>query len=104
MAKGTINAGICGFQTTVVATKKDNGMIEVNINSDCDNIQKMAAELVEIDPLDEIFKRIKSTLTCEIASKHSPHPSCAVPSGILKTIEVEANLALPQEVSIIIER
>ncbi|MCP4752321.1 MAG: hypothetical protein GY866_15620, partial [Proteobacteria bacterium] len=67
-------------------------------------IQKVAEELTEIDPYDEIFKRLKSTLTCEIASKHSPHPSCPVPSGILKTVEVAADLALAQEASIKVEK
>ncbi len=104
MAKGTIKGGICGFVTTVIAEKRDDGKIGVTILSDCENIQKMATELIEIDPYDEIFKRVKLTTTCDIASKHSPHPSCIVPSGILKTIEVEAGLALPQEASLKVER
>jgi hypothetical protein len=74
------------------------------MTTDCPNLQKVAEELGEIDPYDEIFKRAISTRTFEIISKHSPHPCCVVPSGILKAIEVEAGLALPKDVKIEIER
>ncbi len=104
MAKGTINGGICGFVTTVTATKAEGEKITLEISTECPNFRKVAEELVEIDPYDEIFKRLNLTRTCAIASKHSPHPSCIVPSGILKTIEVEAQLALPQEAGIQVEK
>ncbi|MBZ4686773.1 MAG: hypothetical protein PWQ96_644 [Clostridia bacterium] len=104
MSKCEINPGICGLVTTVEAKSIEGGNVTLKIISDCPNIQKVAEELVEINPFDEIFKRAATTKTYEVVSKHSPHPSCPVPSGILKAVEVEAGLALPKDVSIKIEK
>ena len=40
----------------------------------------------------------------EVFAKYSPHPSCPGVSGILKTVEVAAGLALSQEVSMKISK
>ncbi|MCF8107635.1 MAG: hypothetical protein K9J81_01440 [Desulfohalobiaceae bacterium] len=104
MAKGTVHAGICGFVTVIEAQSTDSGAVDLKISSDCPNIQKVADELLEIEPYDEIFKRVGATRTVEVMSKHSPHPACPVTCGILKTIEVAAGLALPQEAGLRIER
>ncbi|MBW2430819.1 MAG: hypothetical protein JRF56_17825 [Deltaproteobacteria bacterium] len=100
MAKCEINAGICGFDTTVEAVDSGKWKIRLEITSDCPNIQKLAEELVEIDALDEIAKKAKSTKTYEIAAKHIPHCSCIVPSGIIKAVEVAAGLALPKNATL----
>lgn len=99
MAVSQINAGICGFFVKVTATD-DNGKVKLLIETDCPNVKKLAEELTEVDPFNEIFKRATSTKTYELASKHLPHPACIVPSGILKAVEVEANLALPKDASV----
>jgi len=104
MATCEINAGICGFSTTVEATDSGKWKICLKITSDCPNIQKLAEELVEINALDEIAKRAKSTKTYEIAAKHIPHCSCIVPSGIIKAVEVAAGLALPKNATIKMEK
>jgi hypothetical protein len=60
--------------------------------------------LVEINALDEISKKAKSTKTYEIAAKHCPHSSCIVPSGIIKAVEVAAGFALPKNAIIKMEK
>lgn len=104
MTKGIISGGVCGYITVVEAYKQKNGKLHLTISSNCQNIKKLAGELEEIDPYDEILQPLKFTKTCGAASKHLPHPSCIVPSGILKTIEVEADLAMPQDASIKVEK
>jgi hypothetical protein len=104
MAKGTIDSGICGFITEVITSKGEKGKIKVDIKTDCPNFTKVAKEFTEVDPYKEVLVRYNKTLICELSSKHSPHPSCPIPSGILKTIEVEAGLALPKNASITIEK
>jgi hypothetical protein len=104
MAKCEIEAGICGFSTTVEATDLGKWKISLKITSDCPNIQKLAEELVEIEALDEIAKRAKATKTYEIAAKHCPHSSCIVPSGIIKAVEVAAGLALPKNATVKMEK
>lgn len=100
MAISQINGGICGFTTKVTSTDDGGGKIKLVIETDCPNVKKLAEELTEVDPFNEVFKRATSTRTYELANKHLPHPACIVPSGILKAVEVEAKLALPKDASV----
>jgi len=104
MATGVIKAGICGFTINVKAVSSDNHKVKLEIISDCPNYQKMAKELEEVDAFQEIFKKLHMGKVYEVFAKYSPHPSCPGLSGIMKTIEVAAGLALPQNASIILTK
>ena len=103
MAKAEVHAGICGF-TTIIETSLDGDVCKVVIQSDCAAIQRMAKDLTEVDPYQEISFRRKLPLTLEMAAKFCSHAACPVPVRIIKAVEVEANLALPADVTIKIER
>jgi len=99
MAKADIFAGICGFNTTVQTTM--NGRTcHLDIQSECNAIQRLAENLLEVDPFKEISFRRQLPQTYEAAHQYCSHAACPVPSGIIKAIEVEAGLALPKDVSI----
>ena len=100
MSKAEICAGVCGFNTTVIARKNGNGRIDLDIQSDCKSVQKFAAELTSVDAFREFSFRRGSPETLELAPKCLAHPACPVPSGIIKAVEVEAGLALPRDVTI----
>jgi hypothetical protein len=70
------------------------------IDSDCDAIQRMSQELTEVDPFQEITFRGEGPRTLQLGAKHCHHPACPVPVGIIKTVEVEAGLALPADATI----
>lgn len=78
--------------------------VDISIESDCPNIQKMAGELKSIDAFKEIFSRAVNTTAYQLASKHCPHPGCPVPSGILKAVEVAVGLALPKDAQILVSK
>jgi hypothetical protein len=99
MAKAEIFAGICGFNT-VVRAAVDGDNVNLDIQSECKAIQKMALELKQVDPFQEISFRRSMPLTHEMGVKYCSHAACPVPAGIIKAVEVEANLALPKDVSI----
>ena len=103
MAKAEIHAGICGFKT-VVETTLENEVCKIKIESECQAIQRMAAELTEVDPYREISFRRKTPLTLEKGAKFCTHAACPVPVGIIKAIEVESELALPADVVIKVSR
>jgi len=100
VAKAEIDAGICGFQTTCVATKNEDGTIQLEIESGCKAVMKLADQLQNVEPYKEVFWRRSLPSIYELAPKCLSHPACPVPSGIIKAIEVEAGLALPKDVSI----
>jgi len=107
MATGIIQCGVCGFTINVKAVSDDsqsnsrrNKMIKLEIISDCPNYRKIAIELTEVDAYKEILNKLHTGKVYDIFAKFSPHPSCPGVSGILKTVEVAAGLALPQNASI----
>lgn len=104
MATGVIKAGACGFTINVKAESGDNHTVKLEITSDCPNYQKIAAELKEVDAFQEIFSKLHMGKVYETFAKYSPHPSCPGVSGIMKSIEVAASLALPQNASISVTR
>lgn len=99
MAKAEIFAGNCGYNTEVEA-RMDEGVVKLELSSECPAVEKMAAELKEVDPYKEVsFKRAMPTIH-EAGHKHCTHAACPVPVGIIKAVEIEAKLALPTDVTI----
>jgi hypothetical protein len=96
MSKVEINAGICGHNTTVVATMEGK-VCKLEITSDCQAIQNLAKELTEVNPLMEISCRRATPQTLQMGIKHCFHAACPVPVGIIKAIEVASKLALPKD-------
>ena len=100
MATGIIQAGVCGFTINVKAVSDKNKKVQLEITSDCPNYQKIAQELIEVDAYKEIFNKPHMGRVYEVFTKYSPHSSCPGVSGILKTVEVAAGLALAQTATI----
>ena len=73
---------------------------ELKINSDCKAIAQMAEELTQVDPYQEISFKRKMPLIHEMGIKHCTHAACPVPVSIVKSVEIEAGLALPTDVTI----
>jgi hypothetical protein len=103
MAKAEVHAGICGFNTTIETTL-DGDVCKVSIQSECSAIQRLAQELTEANPYQEISTRRKMPKTLEMGAKFCTHAACPVPVGIIKAVEVEAGLALPADVTIQVKK
>ncbi|MHB1654452.1 MAG: DUF6951 family protein [Desulfitobacteriaceae bacterium] len=100
MTTGVIHSGICGYTIMVKADSTNGQTVQLEITSDCSNYQKITAELKEVDAFQEVFQKLPMGTVYQTFAKYSPHPSCPGLSGILKTVEVAAGLALPQTASI----
>ena len=101
--RGIVNvmSGICGMITEIRATSNDqSGMVNLDINTRCESIQKLAGELKVVNPEEEISYRGDGPKTLRMATQHCKHSACPVPSGIIKAIEVAAGLALPADAHI----
>ena len=103
MAKAEIDSGICGFHASV-ETHMDGSRVTISVQSECDAIQRLAEELTEVDPWQEITFRGEGPKTLRAGAKHCYHPACPVPVGIIKAIEIEAGLALPADAVIQLSR
>ena len=101
--RGIVNvmSGICGMITEIRATSDDKSkMVNLEINTRCESIQKLADNLKTVNPIEEISFRGDGPKTLRMAAKHCKHTACPVPSGIVKAVEVASGLALPQDASI----
>lgn len=103
MAQAHIKAGICGYETDVEAEAGEVYRVTLRIRSDCPAIQKLAAELTEVDAVNEISHRGQTPEVLRQGALHCTHAACPVPVGILKAVEVAAGLALPAPVVIAID-
>jgi hypothetical protein len=105
LQKALVRAGVCGFRTSIAAASEDAQHVHLEIESDCEKIQLLAADLPLIDGYQEIsdgfegviHQRVRKTLRgcCS---------GCIVQSGIFKAMQVAASLALPTDAGIQFER
>ena len=98
-AKADIFAGGCGFSTQVEAQLQGR-VCQLTITSECKAIQRLADELTEVNPFQEISFRREMPQTYELGIKYCSHAACPVPAGIIKAVEVASGLALPADVTI----
>ena len=98
--RSEIDAGICGFQTQVVAEAESMRKVHLDIQSDCPQITKAAEHLPEMDMLEELRSGLGQGHVYTTLGGCVKHVTCPVGSGILKTAEAAAGLALPKDVTI----
>jgi hypothetical protein len=96
-----IEAGICGFRTTVEALSEDDQHVRLKISSDCEKITALAANIDshgELDAYQEINPAGRSlVLESARACLSGCCAGCIVPAGVFKGMQVACGLALPQE-------
>ena len=100
MASAEIDSGICGFCTTVRTASDDGRTVRLEFETTCEHVQKLAEHLQEVDAYQEISYRGEGPLTFQLSSQYLVHPACPVPSGIIKAVEVQAELAFPKDARI----
>jgi hypothetical protein len=100
MTKVIVQPGSCGCSATIKAEKGPGKVISVTIETDCEMVQKMAADIKTLDR----FAALAGFTTNPVyrsAGKHLKHAACPVPSAVLKAIEVEAGLNVAKDATIV---
>ena len=100
MATSIINAGVCGFSTTVQVESEDLQMADIHITTQCPSLKPLETLPLEVDGFVECFGKAGEGEIFEWCRKYCKHAACPVPAGIVKTVEVACELALPRNVSI----
>ena len=105
MIRTKINAGVCGFRTTVIARSDDLQNVSLTIESDCEKIRGVSEGLAAtIDAYQEIGAGFDGAVyTAALARLKGCCAGCVVPCGIFKTVQVAGAVALPAPVAIDIE-
>ncbi len=98
-----VQAGVCGFTTTITADSPDDQMVRLDIATDCDKIAAVARELnaKEIDGYQEIGAGFSGAImSAARAALAGCCAGCVVPAAIFKSLQVAARVALPKDISI----
>ncbi len=82
---------------TVTVEQKGAQTYRVKISSDCDMLLRLGQEVSELR-LRDAFRKIVDNPVYQSSSACLQHISCPVPSGILKALEVEAGVAVAENV------
>ena len=105
MVRTIIQAGICGFNTTVTARSSDLQHVELAIESTCEKINILAADIATVDAFQEIGNGFEGTILKAVrAHLKGCCSGCIVPSGLFKTVQVAGGVALTAAASVMIEK
>jgi hypothetical protein len=95
-----VDPGICGFACTICARKLEARKVEIDIEgSECKQIKRLSEMVTQIG-LRDIFLPLTRNPVFVCAEKAGCHPSCAIPTAIIKVAEVALGLALKRDVVI----
>jgi len=97
-----VDPGICGFTCSINACKDGEHSVKFEIQSDCDQIQKLSRELGKIE-MKDLFLSLSRNPIFLSAEKSQCHLACPVPCSMVKAAEVALGLALPRKVKITFE-
>ena len=95
MIKTEIVAGVCNLGTSIEANSSDGMTVDLVIESNCPQVQALAAELGSVNAFSGLFKPFNQSRVLELAAAHKLHTTCVVPVGIMKAVEAAASMALP---------
>lgn len=103
MAKVIVKAGICKFGAVIEAEQNDDYMVEVDFKTSCPNFQSLVGKH-EFDPMVCCFEKIGGGEIFDMFKPLCPHNTCPIPTAMLKAVEAAADLALPCDVTMTIEK
>jgi hypothetical protein len=99
MTHVSVEAGICGFTSTIEVSKLSAKRVRVDITSDCEMVSKLGEQLHDVE-WQNVLKLPGNPLLCKYAHRYIHHVACPVPIAILKAIEVEVGTALAKDIVI----
>lgn len=99
MTKLTIHPGICGYVIGVSARKTNDKKVLISIDTECETVQQMKDDIAMLDWKEALTGFIENPVY-RSADRCLQHIACPVPSGILKALEVELGICLPEDVTI----
>lgn len=106
MTRVEAHAGACGFKTTVTARKEGRREVSIELESPCEAVRALSAELKRVGPLgirDVVGKGVENNRVFGAGSKTVSHAGCPVLVAIIKAAEVEMGMNVPSPVLITFE-
>jgi len=92
-----VTPGACQLTTRVVVRDHEDG-VQVELDSKCPMIRRLAAIIDVVDPLDALTMPYEDNAIYCLAGKVISHSSCPVPLAIIKCIEAQTGMAVKKDV------
>jgi len=102
MTKVVVDSGACGFTTVIRAEKGPERTVALTVESGCEMVRAMAAEIARLGRGDALAGILKNPVYLA-AGRHLRHAACPVPAAVLKALEVEAGLNVKKDATITFE-
>ena len=104
-SKVKVDAGICGFKTSITAASEDSMNVDLKVVSSCDTIKELASRFKEKTPIDAYQElspneSIILAISRPVLVQKGCCEACVVPAAVCKAIQVVAGLALPKDVTL----
>ena len=94
-----VQAGICGEETSIEASKTGPSEIALSFTHHL-RAHHGARRDSGVDAGVELSRPMNETLTYTVAARHCCRTSCVVPAAVLKSVEATAGVFLPAACSI----
>ena len=96
-----VHPGVCGMIARIYAESDDQQFVRLRLASECARIRDLASRLDEVDGYQEIADGFEGRIHSAVRESISGCCSgCTVPSGVYKSMQVAAGLALPVDATI----
>ena len=99
MTSVEVDAGICGYISTIRASRTSPSTLHVDVESDCAMVMACAESLDELQIKDALNPR-RDGWVHKLMFKHIRHAGCPLPTAVAKALEVELGAALPRDAHI----
>ena len=96
-----VDPGICGFTCTIKA-KREGREVSLDIQSACEQIQKLAPCLGRLSMKGLFLPHTKNPVFM-CAERVRCHAACPIPMSVVKAAEVVLGLALPKDATVTFE-
>src|SRR3972149_8531355 len=99
MTRVEVFAGVGGHSAVIDVTKVEEAHVQVVITSACEQITAMNPDLARVQWKGKghaVFKRMTESAVYQSAAQHIRHTACPIPAAILKALEAEVGIGLPE--------
>ncbi len=100
MTKVCVDPGACGFICLIEVSQTGRYKVMVRLQSQCKQIAKLAAEITEIDFMDIMRGAFGQNPIFLSAARCKLHPSCPIPTALVKAVEAALGMAVNKNVTI----
>ena len=102
MTKCCVDPGACGFICLIEVSRTGKYKTTVRLQSQCKQIVKLAAEIHEVDFMGIMRGSFANNHVFVSAAKCKLHPSCPIPTALIKAVESELGMAVKKSITIML--